>query len=677
MALGLMASLQPAWSMVRTQTDANGMITAVYGGERRAYMRGEDGSYKYFNQRYSQSGAVYAVVDGNDWYLKNILAYPATDGWVKGTLSADGSVLTVPAGQLVKSEATSDPSINWTLNIGDYDQVHDTWIKNDDDITYTVDGNYLYLDDVELIEDAFGEVSYDKILGVFFTIEDCDFANYGEWGTSLALIEDYIAPTTTLVTPPASADTETWYMSCKKGSEPIKQQISVAFDGSDVYMQGMLQDFPEAWIKGSISEGVATFTRMQYLGELGGRSHWAVSAKSDGIGITDFRMNYDAASKAFTGVNSLYENMSDVAINYTSRFSSYKVTAEEVSELMGLETPYSIAITNNTHLRSLTVIDANNDYETWKWNATKRKVRYEGSFDQDADDWMVTPAIQIYAGKTYRVSMDVYAESYDYTGETTHRIELMAGTKPEADELTLSVIPEYIFEVNDYNVHTLTGTITVSKTADMYFGIHALSEAGNYNLYANNLKIVEVPFSLNQSGYATYSAAADVKITTPGITAYKAAVTDDAIVLTALDGYIPAGTGVLLYGEELEGSSFSVATPSATDVAADVTGNELKATSLANGSLAVMPGSNVYALGDENEFLHYTGTTFVHNRAYLVYSGSASRLSVVFDDEATAISHVAADNEAASAISYDLQGRQLLQQTKGLLIRNNKVILVK
>lgn len=670
----LTASLQDMEAAVRVQTDAKGMITNVYGGERRAYNRGSDGSYRYFSQIYQQSGAVYVVVDGDNWYIKDVLTYPKVDGWVKGTLSADGTTLTIAPNQLIKSTVTSDPAIDWTLNMGQTTDEGKHWTKIPDMITYSVDGNYLWLNDADLFEDALGNTTYDKILGAFFA-EDDNFANYGEWGTSLELIEDYIAPDTKLVTVPAGATVEEWHLNCKSGSDNINEAINVAFDGSDIYLQGLLRHFPDAWIKGTIDGSTVIFKRMQYLGQYNGLDHWAVSAKSDGVGITDFKMNYNEAEKILTNLNTIYENMSDVAINYTARYSNIKIMAElPADQLNGVEPPYYNNISTKTNLSAFTVIDANNDYETWKYVTSKRTVRYEGSYDQDADDWMVTPAIQIYAGRTYQLSIDVHAESYDYMAGT-HRIEVMYGTGNDAASLTETVIPEFIFDRNDYSTHTLIGTFSVPASADMYFGIHAISDAANYYLYANNLRIEEVPFHMNNSGMATYSAAADIKIKTPGITAYKASISGETITLTALDGYIPAGTGVLLYGEGLEGAAFSVASPSSTDQPADMSGNILLPTTLADGSLAIRSSSNVYALSSDNTFLRYTGSQFVHNRAYIEYSGSASRLSVSFD-ETDGISLIN-DEMLQNALSFDLQGRQIQGQSKGLQIKNNKIIMVK
>ena len=80
-----------------------------------------------------------------------------------------------------------------------------------------------------------------------------------------------------LVTPPASAQVETWYTTNGKfmANSPYGLQdftslmnaINVAIDGSDIYIQGLSYYFPEGWIKGTVSGGKASFANGQLVGE--------------------------------------------------------------------------------------------------------------------------------------------------------------------------------------------------------------------------------------------------------------------------------------------------------------------------------------------------------------------------------------------------------------------------
>ena len=145
-------------------------------------------------------------------------------------------------------------------------------------------------------------------------------------------------------------------------------------------------------------------------------------------------------------------------------------------------------------------------------------------------------------------------------------------------------------------------------------------------------KIVFTPGAkLNASGYATFSAGTDMHIVS-GATAYKATL-DFAYNLIACeeiaDGNIPAGAGVLLYGDANE----QVVMTSATGIAA-LTDNDLKGTTKSDGTLAEKVGGHDYYALSGNTFMEYSGAAFVHNKAYFEVEGGnvlARPMTISFD----------------------------------------------
>ena len=80
-----------------------------------------------------------------------------------------------------------------------------------------------------------------------------------------------------LVTPPATAQVETWYTTdgilLVNGPTGVQDltalapTINVAIDGSDIYIQGLAYFFKDGWIKGSINGDKASFPNGQLIGE--------------------------------------------------------------------------------------------------------------------------------------------------------------------------------------------------------------------------------------------------------------------------------------------------------------------------------------------------------------------------------------------------------------------------
>lgn len=167
--------------------------------------------------------------------------------------------------------------------------------------------------------------------------------------------------------------------------------------------------------------------------------------------------------------------------------------------------------------------------------------------------------------------------------------------------------------------------------------------------------------ALNSSGYATFSCKSNVNIS--GAEAYKASVDGETITLTPLTGYIPAGNGVILYSET-PSTTVTMSVATSGDAAADVSGNALKATTKADGSLATWE-ANSWALGDGQEFLHFTGSSYIPNRAYLVHekpAGAKAMRMVFAEGETTGID--------ATMIETATREGKFLDGSKIVIIKN-------
>lgn len=187
-----------------------------------------------------------------------------------------------------------------------------------------------------------------------------------------------------------------------------------------------------------------------------------------------------------------------------------------------------------------------------------------------------------------------------------------------------------------------TYTLT-SDFDELYIGRDATGETSTYltSFSVSRPATVTTP-SINAQGYGTFSSEYNVQIT--GAKAYTAKLDGTTITCTEIpNGLVPAGEGVLLYG-----------TPSANATALYVASapvvsdNDLKATTLADGSLAAIESSLVLS---GNTFMTYTGGTFAAGKAYFPYAGSAKSFRIVFTDngQTTGINTAAAAQKVANA----------------------------
>lgn len=162
----------------------------------------------------------------------------------------------------------------------------------------------------------------------------------------------------------------------------------------------------------------------------------------------------------------------------------------------------------------------------------------------------------------------------------------------------------------------------------------------NWNGYVDFIEVTRpnAVVTLNASGYATYSAASDFEIYS-GAKAYKATLntSDNKITCSEIEGKIPAGAGVLLYGD-----ANAIVTLFNTTGATALEDNDLKGTTTASGSLATMEGSKYYYALNGDTFKHYTGSEFFAGKAYFESDTelNSKAFAIVFEGETTAINGI-------------------------------------
>lgn len=527
---------------VKVTTDANGIITNVEGGEARVYTRSTDAFYSYVSSqqvKYAyQGGVVNAIADGNDLYIKDIICNIGRNTWVKGSLSEDGKKLIIPAGQMIYWNADG---YGMTVNMG---ETPGTWEKSDADITYTVDGNTLTLDGAHAyVED--GYINFDDaVLGAFWSDDDT-WTGYGEWSTVLTYDPEYVAPSTDLVELPAGAEVEQWHMNAvsvsSKGNSPITNQaVNVAFVGGDVYVQGIFkEEFPNAWIKGTIDGTNVTFENVQYIGKDSyGDDTWAQGYDATAKNLCDFTATFDAAKKTITGNVNLLANCDVTRPYYDYNFSDIYIFGGEVEEPtitnLTAELPYANSFNTVAEQDEAAIYDANADGKTFTFTAPSggdnetTAARYNYSSANAGDDYVVFPGLTLTAGTSYKVSVD--ARSYgSYFPE---RFEVVCGTEAKASKLTTSVIPAT--EIASATYATYTADFTPEADGVYYFAIHGISDANMFWLYTDNFSVKEnnmsapsVPTDLTVTPDPEAKLAATVEFNAPAVTLAGDAITGE------------------------------------------------------------------------------------------------------------------------------------------------------
>ena len=449
--------------------------------------------------------------------MRDIISHMETGTWVKGTKS--GNTITIPTGQEVMYIEEYD--VTFTLNWvdGNTSGGDASFAKNNEStITFTIDGDVISL---------VGS-SANHFIGICFEYQGGEyFDGEGDWDTMWMLHEGYVPASTDPVTPPAGMASETWYSELTSlYGDVYNGKVEIGFLGNEVYIQGISSIFPDSWIMGTLDGNTVTFESMQYQGSNWDTKMWIVGVRKNASEISPtFTMTYDATNETLTldSEYNLFLNASEDNLYYREAYRSVVITHENPSEIPVAtgdpvdEIPYVNTFDTDAEREQFGVIDYNRDNNTW------RAVTWDGRFEcnngygeVNADDWLVSPAIKLEAGKNYRLSIDVCAISPDMA----ECVEVKMGKESSAPAMTLSVLPPTEFTSTE-SITLEQESFSVSETGYYHFGIHCISKGG-YMVYADNFVVdfgvdTQAPEAVTNISVTPYTekAGATISFTAP------------------------------------------------------------------------------------------------------------------------------------------------------------------
>ena len=508
--------------------DANGVITSPAEGESKLYDRSGFGYYvSSGNLYYAQQGGKAEIVETADGvvYIKDFISNVTNGTWVKGT--KEGNTITIPAGQIV----FYNTNYNYGLYIAKtaYDD-ENGFAEVAGDITLTVDGNTISLDDTD----------EDHPVAAFWT-DDNSFSGYGDYETVFSYDPDYVAPQP--IELPDGATVETWYQSqTLVGSQGDDDGFAkVAFVGNDVYLSGIFDNFPNSWIKGTIDGTTVTFSGLQFLGNYSSYEIYATGSTDLGASsaeLQDFKMTYDAAAKTLTSVNTLLANAKKDAVYYLEAYKDIvisKEAPEEPTASTGADVdalPYTNALNSADLFGVFGVIDSNKDGSTWSFDSTNG-TSYKWNSSNNGDDWLISPAIKLEAGKKYHFAIDAKAQGASFP----EKFEVLLGKEAKASALTQSVISEVTVASTTFVTYE-NENVSVAETGYYHFGIHATSDADQFRLAVANF-LVEAGVEAAAPAAVTDFALAQTEGKLETVVSFKAPTKtvggDDLADLTKID----------------------------------------------------------------------------------------------------------------------------------------------
>jgi len=130
-------------------------------------------------------------------------------------------------------------------------------------------------------------------------------------------------------------------------------------------------------------------------------------------------------------------------------------------------------------------VDVNEDGNAWYMGDNELVIEYNSN--EDMDDWIFSPGVNLTAGATYQIRFFYRAESSNYP----EKLELKYGTEKSVAGMTSQPM-FYNTNITNAWYEEAVCDITPAATGVYYFGWHGFSDADMYNLYIDDISVIMV-----------------------------------------------------------------------------------------------------------------------------------------------------------------------------------------
>lgn len=474
---------------MRAETVVDDVITSPDDGTLTHYTRSGSAWYPNgaVNTLTTQDDMAAEIVETTEGvvYVKDMVSQFSAGTWVKGT--KDGNVITFPVGQNLRYDTNYGMNIMYKMFWAKWDDTQMTWVKNTErtEVTFTVNGDQI----------ALNESDENNILGVFYEYNGKEFFDgSGDFNTVYTVNNDYQEPGTTLVELPEGATVEEWYAKgslYSGGSTPFSRTNNVAFVDNDVYVQGLFTTFPEAWVKGTKEGNLVTFDAYQYLGYISNYdlNFWVIATNGTGM-FTKFHMLYNEEEETLTLDKQLLCNASYDTFYYIEWLEAITLSKNPPPVVTIDELPFVGSFDTAEDIDLFTIVDNNGDTRTWA--PYSKMMRYAYHQTNAGDDWLISPAIKLVAGKKYHFSINVHNQGASYPEK--FEVKIANDKTAEALAAGAEVIPATTVTHTAFQPYE-NNELVVDETGYYYIGIHAISDANQYYLFVDDFLLEAVPIT--------------------------------------------------------------------------------------------------------------------------------------------------------------------------------------
>lgn len=205
------------------------------------------------------------------------------------------------------------------------------------------------------------------------------------------------------------------------------------------------------------------------------------------------------------------------------------------------EPGWSVDFSNVEQWEQFTIIDANGDNDTingkkngiWSLllNDQNGMAMYYYNAKNAADDWLISPGINLKGGKTYYVKFKLRCVQATYP----ERIEVKYGNATKVAAMTGEILTPT--EISNTTFQEYTQTLKPLSDGVYYIGFHAISDAFRIALYVDDISVEAAPEAKSPSKVTNVTITPDASASLKANVNFTAPKTSyDGMPLTSLGG---------------------------------------------------------------------------------------------------------------------------------------------
>ena len=153
--------------------------------------------------------------------------------------------------------------------------------------------------------------------------------------------------------------------------------------------------------------------------------------------------------------------------------------------------PFSMTFDTMDDYKNCIIYNANQDDGYWGWYQQYQCAAYKYDTFNQADDWLVMPAVKLEAGQSYKLKY----KARSYGGFLyPERMEVKLGKGQEISDFTVTLVEDMSYPHDSYKEYEaiING---IEETGAYFVAFHATTTRGEYWLYLDDVKIVDGPAS--------------------------------------------------------------------------------------------------------------------------------------------------------------------------------------